>query len=627
MDPEGRARTRAARALAGALAAALPLAACVPDPERGAERTRLRVVGRVGGYPALPAEPPQQAAPIKLDSALRLGVRATAGTPFQVEVPPDAVELSFSTGLVVADGAEPGPARFAIEARMGGGWREVFGEKRAAPTTAWRDHRLDLVRDAPGARALRFDARPVPDGGPTPVWGSLSFSGPATPQPLALPGIVLICIDTLGASYLSGFDNAPGVSPNLDAFLGAGFSFRRAYAQYGNTLASHASLFASLYPVRSGIYPMTPRPVEESLVGVLARHGYRTVAFTEGGFVAGLFGFWVGFDAYDDGALDLSQQFAGGAARTFARAEAWLRENGAKRSFFLFLHTYEVHAPYLPRDEASLSVARSITPEDERVLSERFQATRPVQHNAGVKPLSERDRERLRALHSAEIHYADRVVGRFLERLDALGLDRHTLVIVTSDHGDQFGEHGKMGHSESLHNRVLHVPLGFRWPGVVRRGRSDAPVQLVDVMPTIVDLAGLPVPQGLDGRSLAPLLRGETSSLPERPAYSEQATSRGECIRLGQGENCPLQRFSVQTGRFKFVASGLPAYERLYDLKRDPMESRDVAAEHPEELARHRVLLEAYRAGSASAPTSRDAGAAEVDSDTRRRLRELGYAE
>jgi arylsulfatase A-like enzyme len=613
---------RSCRAL---LSVALLLGACTPEPPVG----RDVVVARVGGEPSVRAvSPPARIVPIKLETLTRNAVVADPGTSFEVSVDPPAARLAFSTAASAAKAGDA-TARFRIDQRDGDAWEPLYDDVDPGDAR-WRDHHIDLPASSRPA-VLRFStsAEPRREGGAadpatlrSAAFGSIVFSAPAADDdPRAAPSVVLVVIDTLGADYLSAFDNVPGVSPHIDAFLAQGHSFRRAYAQYGNTLVSHASLFSARQPVSHGIYPGAPmRPLDESLVAVLAAAGYHTVAFTEGAFVSANFGFSVGFDHYDDGLIGISAQMAGGAAQTFEHAGAWLAEHGARERFLLFVHTYEVHAPYSPRDAEALRVARRITPGDGRLFAPEQQARRSLLHNSGDRLIPPRDLARLRALHSAEIHTLDRVFGDFLARIARLGLERDTLVVLTADHGDQFGEHGKVGHSESLHNRVLHVPLALRWPGVIVPGETRAPVQLVDVMPTVLDLLGLETPDARDGRSLTPWLRGAGEL---RPAFSEQRSSRGECLRLELPPHCRLDRFAVQTERFKLVTSRVPAWEHLYDLRDDPLETRDVAAEHPEEVARHRALLAGLRA--AAKHTTEDVAPTPLDADTRERLRELGY--
>lgn len=580
------------------------------------------VVQRWAELPELGPDELPAPRPLRLGTSTRNAFPVPPVSQIEIGVPAGAEVLVFSTAARTRV-ESTGAIRFGVQAQISGEWQTVFSEASDATSGAWRDHRLDLARRAPGARKLRFETRaePAPESvrGAEAWWGSVAWLGP--PGDGRRPNVVLVSLDTLGAAQLTGFGNVAGVSPHIDAFLDEGFSFRRALAQYGNTLVSHVSLFTALYPVHHRYYPGGPLVPIDSLVSVLSRQGWLAAAFTEGAFVSAGYGFGTGFDWYDDGALGLPRQMAGGAADTFARAEAWLEEFGRDTRFFLFLHTYEVHTPYAP-DADSWDVVARITPGDTRRFTTEFQSRRSLAHNSRERLLSDQDLAHLRALQSGEIHDLDGIFGGFLERLSELGLDRDTLVVLTADHGDQFGEHGKVGHSESLHNRVLHVPLGFRWPGRVTPGRSEAPVQLVDLMPTVLELAGVGVPQTLDGRSLAAHLAGREAEAP-RAAFSEQITARGECQRLGQPRECRLDRYAVQTERFKLITSRVPPWDRLYDLRRDPLEQHDVASQHPEEVAQLRGLLKAYLAEAEPTP---DTGSETVpDAMTRERLEALGY--
>ncbi len=593
-------------------ALALALLACAPSDGR------LAVSRRVSG----------EALTLRTETRNAL----PADAPLELPVAPGDRRLLYSVALETTPDCDRGSALFTLSGRRDGRWTLLDSTEIRAGEARWQDRQLAL--DA-GVELLRLEAALRGRIGPgcraalQPWWGSPLLLGDAapgtTPSGAALPNIVLLSLDTLGASYLSSFENAPGVSPHLDAFLAEGFSFRRAFAPYGYTLPSHASLFTGLAPVRHGIYLPEGRFQLPSLVERFAEAGYLTAAFTEGGLVSGLWGFARGFDRYGDGSRGLGHDAERGARETFEEAGAWLAEVGAASRFLLFVHTYEVHLPYEPADREALEVARRLSPGVARFFRPHVQVHSALRHNRGEALLSEREIAHLRALHSAEIQLLDRVVARFLGQLEALGLAESTLVVITADHGDQFGEQGFLGHGDSLHNRVLHVPLGFRWPGRVPSGRSEAPVQLVDVLPTILELVGLESPADLDGTSLLPLVKGEVADGDWRPAISEMRHARGACVRLGQEPHCRLDRLAVQDARFKLVLSGLPPGQQLYDLQEDPEESRDVSAERPEVLARLQAVGEAHRALPEAVPRSAGPGPADVADDLRERLRALGY--
>jgi arylsulfatase A-like enzyme len=571
------------------------------------------------------ARRPVAGAPLALERRVRNAAHADPEDPVEVDVDPSPLALDFS--MAAADGE----ATFRVLAREAGAWRTLV-EERVAATAGWVDHHLPLA-----TRATRFRFETNAPG----WWGSIVFTGPPAGAPRRLPDIVLVSLDTLGADYLGTFGGPDGVSPHLDAFFASAHTFRRAYAPYPNTLVSHASLFSGLRPRRHDLYPTHLRASFPSLVQHLAEHGYRTAGFTEGAYVSSVFGFAAGFDVYDDGAG--LEQHESDAQATFAKGIAWL-EKRSEAPVFLFLHTYEVHSPYIPRDGRARRFARDQAPGDPFRLTGAQQQRRILRHNAAQRTLDETELRQLRAVYLGEIEYTDRVIGALLEALDVLGLSDDSIVVVTSDHGEQFGEHGKVGHGESLHNRVLHVPLAFRWQGRIAPGETPQPVALVDVMPTLFELAELPVPEGLDGRSLAPRLHGGQPPAPGRAIVSELRHARGECKRLELPWNCELGRYAVQTGRFKLVSSRVPASEVLYDLDADPLETRDVAAHHPQEVARQRRLLDAYLAApgpaSVAPPASGaarggvmgggDCGASRdcaIDADTSRQLEALGYLE
>jgi arylsulfatase A-like enzyme len=614
---------------------ALVLTACSrPDPT-------LVVIARLGD-PHLEVAPPQTPRAIYLGNVSRPGVCGGAEDVFEVAVPDAASGLRFSVGLDRDSRTRDagGLVRFVVKYRGQGGdaeWRQLH-DNTVSSGDDWSSHVVDLDSIAQSETRLRFETE-RPAAAPSPgelhtraaCWGSVLFEGRAGASGAA-PSVVLISLDTLGAAHLSCFEGFERVSPNMDTFLADSFSFRRAYAQFGNTLVSHSSLFSGLYPVRHKRYSDAPgrggsprMPSLRSLVGHLAASGYATVAFTENAFVGSAMGFGVGFDLYDNGPV--GELFGEGARVTFENALTWLESFGPDRRFFLFLHTYEVHNPYRLRDAAATEFARQIGPVDGRSWNGLAFLRNVRAHNAGSRLMSKRTLARLRVLYNGEIHYLDRVVGDLLERLKALLPARETLIVLTSDHGELFGEGGQVGHGTSLHNRVMHVPLAFHWPGRIRTGEATTPVQLVDVFPTVLELVGIPIPEELDGRSLAAHLLGTTEHLAPRPAFAEHRQWLKDCDEDERAAPCLIEGYFVQTERFKLVRHRDGRSERFYDLDQDPLESRDVAAAHPKALAEHRELLTAYIDGAREETTDREDVELEIDADTRARLKVLGYIE
>lgn len=550
---------------------------------------------------------------------------ARAGS-FEIASAQPVERIRFSIGVLGADRAR-GPARFSIRAQRDDSWETIFEEALKPGPPGWHERSLALPEDMRSAARFRFESSlEGADRGrrlQAYIGSPVLLARRADPR----PNVVFLLLDSLSASYLGPNGQQEGISPGIDAFLGDSFSFQRAYAQYGATLTSTLSLLTGLYPIHHGIYAGAESFTAQidSLVEELASSGYLTAAITEGGSLASGWGTSVGFDWYDNGPLQLSVH-AGFAARTFREASRWLEENGAENRFALLVQTFEVHAPYMPRTSESRAIIERVSPGNARPLPARWQVVAIHNHNAGRAAISEKDLLRMKGHHLATIHELDQRVAAFLEQLAGLGLEENTLVVLLSDHGEQFGEGGKAGHGESLHNRVLHVPLGFRWPGRIEPGQSEVPVQLVDVMPTVLELVGQPAPASVDGRSLASLmLRRPEGELP-RAAFSELRGPSSECARRDLERHCDLYRYSVQTERFKFVSSQSPPFEALYDLQADPAELRDVAGEHEDELTRHRALLAAHLAGGRADGAAKQEARA-LDPATRGRLHALGYLE
>jgi arylsulfatase A-like enzyme len=602
-----------------------------PAPTTVHGASSVVVLGRVGvaGEPTALSVPALKSAKVELGHRTRDAIRADPDGSFRVHVPPGSERIMLSIG---ARDRTPGSSvQFSVSARVAAEWQPIFSERLVADTAVWLDRTVELPGATP-PEELRFECQASGPEGPWPeaYWGSIVFLGSAPTDAShatggagrrPLPNVILISLDTLGAEYL----NAPGVSPHLDAILERAFSFRRAYAHYPNTLVSHASLFTGLYPNHHGVYGggTHARLRSDTLAAALARHRYFTVAFTENAYVSSDFGFDYGFSWYDNGTPDPSGTVYGDAAGTFAKATRWLEQHGDAR-FFLFVHTYEVHTPYTPRDPEARRVVAAMNPG----YGGRFRQRYPggdleVAHNSGEKPIAKDDLGQLRALYTGEIAYLDRLVGDFLDRLAARPDADRTLIVLTADHGDEFGDRGKIGHGETLSDAVLHVPLGFLWPDTIATGVSDQRVGLVDVAPTVLDLVGIDRPQHLDGQSLAPVLLRERPQVAPRPVFAELRMARGSCRQEGLPDDCAIERYSVQTERFKFVSSLIPRYEALYDLERDPQQRHNIADRYPDEVRRHRELLATY--ANASLGPRRATPPSSMSDETRKRLRALGY--
>ncbi len=394
-------------------------------------------------------------------------------------------------------------------------------------------------------------------------------------------------------------------TPTLDRLAESGVVFTNAYSTSSWTLPAHASLLSGLYPTSIAPDATDRRLYRAStlLSERFARHGHRTAAVVGGGFVSKEYGADTGFESFEE-------------KTGVDAALRWIEEH-REEPFFFFFHTYAPHTPYRDRRYAEAlppgrleGIYRGGTKRERKRLHSLVHDGRPV---------DESEKEFVRALYDGGIARADEMVGLLVDGLERLGLADSTVVIVTSDHGEEFWQHTKRGaaHGHTLHDELLRVPLVWRDPGLTpTTSRVDAPVSLIDVVPTIIARFGLDSSGQLDGVDLTPLLERGTWSV-DRTLFAEGTRvgdhhtaaigSRGKLIELRD-----RQTPGTVTGRRLYLAAD--ADERDDRTGTSP----DVERELDRDLARHR----AGAATSAPSEVERPIG-----EETRRRLRELGYVE
>jgi len=525
---------------------------------------------------------------VELDNDVRNALLALPAVPIrrEIEVPPRA-ELLLSYAL---QPRAQGPVRFEVAAVLPDGRRrQLMAESVAEGATGWRDARLDLSELA-GAR-VSLELLTTVEGPFDPVRGFPVWANPelVAPARLVMPNIVLVCLDTLRADHLSLYGYGRPTSPHLDAWARArGAVFETVVAPAPWTLPSHASMFSGRDAHAHGVNYTRPAPPSLTMLAeVLRGAGYATIAVTGGGFVHPQYGFAQGFDRYWSFAVRVGSE--GEIEAEVDRACAAI-EASARRPFFLFLHTYEIHNPFLPRQP--YFGAFSTHPDDVVMVDvEKLPASAAdgfldhrglVVRRAGgeLEPLADSDLDLAVDLYDSGIANADAHLATVLRRIEHLGLDRRTVVVVTSDHGELFGEHGVFNHV-SLYEENLLVPLVIADPRRARPQRIADQVRLIDLAPTILELAGVsPLPEA-DGISLVPLLDARPGAEPPGPAWSFAAASNyGISVR-------EANRTKYTNRMVPWPISG-PA-ERLYDLAADPREERGEPSDRPD-LERYRQL-------------------------------------
>jgi arylsulfatase A-like enzyme/Flp pilus assembly protein TadD len=394
--------------------------------------------------------------------------------------------------------------------------------------------------------------------------------------------LLLVSLDTMRADHLGSYGYAAAQTPRLDALARSGLRFETATTVMPLTLPAHSSLMTGTFPAWHGVrdnggFYLADEQI--TLAELLRDKGYRTGGFVGAFVLDRRWGIAQGFDRFfdefdlerfrDSPSMDAIQRPGG---EVVDQAVSWLAADH-DRPFFAWVHLYDAHTPYT-------------APETYR---SRFPRT-------------------LHGAYDAEVAYADALVGRLLDALSADGRIDETLVIVVGDHGEMLGEHGEQTHGFFIYEAATRIPLIVAGPGVPARNVSDQ-VRIVDVLPTVLDLLGVPAPPAVQGASLMPLARGERLAL---MAHSESWYPR---YHYGWSE---LR--AIQDGRFKYIRAPRP---ELYDLRGDAGEIADQSAQDPGRLASLARGLEAFEVGIVSKEPHQ--GPRPVDSETEERLAALGY--
>lgn len=507
----------------------------------------------------------------RLRGTLEAVGRPGSERPVEVELRVDGRRLALET---LVPGAEPKP--------LGGGQGLVLSEGG--------EQVLELVvRGEPGAVAFL---------------GAPSLGRARRPEDG--PNVLLILIDTLRADRLGAYGSTKGLTPALDRFAAEALVFEQCWSASSWTLPSVATIFTSAHGGEHLAWLDDRRLGRglDTLAEVLRRTGRHTAAFTDGAYLSPFFGLDRGFSRYD--------ARGGGVERVVERAREYLAALDGE-PWFVLLHTYEVHAPYEPPPAASEAVA---TRYPGALLGRTAEPHRFYSLTEDGTPIAADTARALEELYDEEVRVMDRVIGAFLEELRAAGALDHALVCLTADHGEEFGEHGLLGHGDTLYREQLHVPLLLRFPDGSRRGRDDRPVSLVDLAPTLLDAIGrgeLIAATSFGGRSLL----GTDAPSPVYAVRNQHGFGLLEALRDGS-------RVSIRGRHFLPAPRPSQAEWQFYDLAADPLQARP-ASEDPGD-ARFSDLAERLRRVSARYGEARveDTGAS-PDAKTHAVLERLGY--
>jgi arylsulfatase A-like enzyme len=405
----------------------------------------------------------------------------------------------------------------------------------------------------------------------------------------------LILVDTLRADRLGCYGYQRDTSPHLDALASEGILFTDVMTQGPSTITSVPVLLTGRRLGAEGMVRVrwdqlrshaSPGPDVPTLAELLEEHGYETAFISANALVNSDIGLDRGFDHFDLSCARRSGMDLSSAPDVNLSAYEWLQgRDNQRKPFFLYLQYMEPHFHYRPPAEFCVFGRPGYTARDTKrnrqvmdlvphpphgVLEPGERVTEEILSGQG---LSRRDIERLSDLYDGEVLCVDHYLGQLFERLRVLGLYEDTLIIVTADHGEGFLEHGVMGHGQALYQELVHVPLIISGPGLLRGRLIHDLVELVDIAPTILEAAGIPLTIEMSGRSFYQALSG-TAGIADDTGMAE----------------LPGRMRAFRSGPLKLIVSREGT--ELYDLSKDPRETTDLAPSRPGQVDRLRAMLE-----------------------------------
>jgi arylsulfatase A-like enzyme len=457
-----------------------------------------------------------------------------------------------------------------------------------------------LPSAATPARAAIVNATPTATH---PAPAATQVAARATPTTIARtrqPNVILITVDTLRADRLGAYGFAQAHTPTLDRFASEGIRFDHAICQLPQTNASHAALLTGLYPSTNGLKIHMVDHIKSgvpTMASVFANAGYRTAGIYSWVSLDPQFcGLNAGFQTYEgyvlnrslvfsnpqleqiaawyrqiksqvpviqtaDLALNSSQDFEstldGRADVTNAAVFHWLDNHPTNEPFFLWVHYFDPHYPYNPPAGFDHLFGLKYS----GAIDGSVATIHELEDNQ--RKLSDADVARLGELYQGEISYVDSQIGSLFQKLQSMGLADDTIMLLTGDHGESFGEHGDWVHGTKVYESEIRVPLVVRYPRQVPAGGVvRVPVQSIDVLPTVLQLTGITPPKALQGQSFASLLKKPTDS-PARVAFTELADE---------------SFVSLLTAEWKLIRNNANGELQLYHLSQDESEANEVSA-------------------------------------------------
>ncbi len=464
-------------------------------------------------------------------------------------------------------------------------------------------------------------ASPTKSTGTAPI--TLTTTSPKAKQlrsSLTNKNLVIVVLDAARADHFGCYGYPRETTPNTDRIASSSLVFERHFSQFPHTRSSTSSLFTGLYPDTHGVLAMEGGLANDFTLGqALNAHGFETAFISTSVVASPMMGIGDDFDYVSARTRGPGEKGRMGPPRrdpgqVLADLPQWLDEHKGKR-FCAYIHFLQPHQPY----NAPKKIQELFTDSPPILWQGKF--VYPEIKPVYTRKLKMSARENAN-LYDANLRYADWGVGELEKILAERNLLDNTLLIITSDHGEAFGEHGYLGHREGLYNEHVHIPLVVRFPGKDRPiGRVRALTETVDILPTVLDLFGLPIPSTVQGKSLLPLITSE------RKAVHDFIYARAE----GDPES-----YLIRDQRWAMILFKGGKLKALYDLEHDPWQTRNIIAEQPKEAER---LTEAFVKFAKTQrfppldfvysdyrPTvARKGGKIKVTEETKKELKALGY--
>ncbi len=530
------------------------------------------------------------------------------------------------------------PVTFRVGLETGGNETALFErtlttphrwEEASADLDAWRGKKvtltMSLVSEEPGSLGVW--------AAPTVLRRQPTQTADGRPQ-----GVILIFTDTLRPDRLEAYGNQRHTAPTVARLAREGALFRDAQSPAAWTKVAAPPLLTGLYPMTLGVRDFQDRvpSAAVTLAEAYRKAGYTTLGFSSAPFAGAFSNLHQGYEELHESPLTLASSKT--SRPITDRLLPWLDKHHDE-PFFAMVHYFDPHAPYRPdppydrlwrdtdwvaeQESNGTKVISTVTDPERLALN---MITIDDFKTAGVDVNAYRENEFL--WYDGSIREMDTELERLLERLKELNLDQNTLLVFTSDHGEEFYDHELQGHGQSIYSELTHVPLIVHYPGVVPPGLEVAEtVGLVDVMPTMLALSGLAVPEGVDGQSLAPLLKkGGAGAWTPRPVFADRPAAQHFASPTPKDRE---SYFVIHEG-WKLIwnvqrKEGKPEFE-LFDHKGDPRDRTNVAARHPDKVKSLSRLIDGWRKDSEKRRLPTDEMASrDLRPEERERLRALGY--